>query len=68
MEAAWAGNTKCSHRQGKANSLQMKYDSRAEWVLTDEGHFAVIVFQHAANDLTYYSAINTVGLKNRLNL
>lgn len=46
----------------------MKYDYRAEWVLMEEVHFAVIVFQHVANDLKNYSATNTVGLKNGLNL
>lgn len=46
----------------------MKYDYRAEWFLMEEAHFAVIVFQHVANDLKNYSAINTVGLKNSLNL
>lgn len=46
----------------------MKYDCRAEWALTEEVHFAVIVFQHVANDLKNYSAINTVALKNSLNL
>lgn len=68
MEAVWAGHTKCSHHKGKTNSLQMKYDYRAERVLTEEERFAVIVFQHVANDLKHYSAINTVGLKNSLNL
>lgn len=46
----------------------MKYNCRAEWALTEEVHFAVIVFQHVANDLKNYSAINTVALKNSLNL
>lgn len=46
----------------------MKYDCRAEWVLTGEVHFAVIVLQHVANDLQSYSAINTVGLENGPNL
>lgn len=41
----------------------MKYDCRAEWVLTEEVYFAVIVFQHVANDLKNYSATNTVGLE-----
>jgi hypothetical protein len=46
----------------------MKYDCRAEWVLMEEVHFAVTVFQHVANGLKNYSAINTMGLKSSLNL
>ena len=45
----------------------MKYDCRAEWVPTEEVPFAVIVFQHVANDLKNYFAINTVGLENSPN-